>query len=147
MILRVLHKIQIDKADGIGVVPVWLTQPWYPLFMSLVVSQPIYFEPYETLLFSPHRKCTPTSESFPCSGTLIREAFRMRGATEEAADIMMKSISDGTVKQYNKPIRLWWNFCQEERVSFFESPISAVLKFLTEIVKSTNSYSTVNIYI
>nr|CAH7764024.1 unnamed protein product [Callosobruchus chinensis] len=49
-ILRVLQKIEMDQAEGIVVVPRWVTQPWYPHFMSLLKSEPIYFSPKEDLI-------------------------------------------------------------------------------------------------
>lgn len=45
VILKTLRKIITDRAQGIMVVPFWPTQPWYPLFMSLLVSNTITFSP------------------------------------------------------------------------------------------------------
>lgn len=50
IILRTLQKIITDGAEGIVVVPVWPTQPWYPLFMSLLLSEPLVFPPDKNLL-------------------------------------------------------------------------------------------------
>ncbi|KAH9631118.1 hypothetical protein HF086_008620 [Spodoptera exigua] len=44
VILKMLRKILSDKAKGVVVVPLWPTQPWYPLFKNLLVSDLIYFE-------------------------------------------------------------------------------------------------------
>lgn len=55
MILKTLQKICCDKAEGIVVVPYWTTQPWYPLFKSLLIKQPIIFQPDKKLLLSPFR--------------------------------------------------------------------------------------------
>lgn len=52
IILKVLRKIQTDGARGILVVPHWPTQPWYPMFMGLLVSDVITFEPGENLIIS-----------------------------------------------------------------------------------------------
>lgn len=41
MILKCLHKIIADKAKGIIVFPMWPSQPWYPLLMSMLVSKVI----------------------------------------------------------------------------------------------------------
>lgn len=59
VILQTLKKIQTDEAEGVVVVPLWPTQPWYPLFTSLIVSEKILFKPQLTLLSSPHRKTHP----------------------------------------------------------------------------------------
>ncbi|CAD6230766.1 GSCOCG00012196001-RA-CDS [Cotesia congregata] len=56
LILKTLKKIQTDQACGISVVPNWCGQPWYPLWLSLLDSQPIIFQPDFNLLRSPCRK-------------------------------------------------------------------------------------------
>lgn len=56
IILKTLQKIMADKAQGIVVVPDWPTQPWYPIFHSLLISKPIFFSPNKDLLLSIDRK-------------------------------------------------------------------------------------------
>lgn len=50
MVLRMLQKIIDDKAEGIVVVPFWISQPWYPIFKALLVDEPIIFKPNRYLL-------------------------------------------------------------------------------------------------
>lgn len=50
LIPRVLHKIINDKAEGVVVVPLWTSQPWYPLFCSLLSKEPIVLQPDLSLL-------------------------------------------------------------------------------------------------
>lgn len=59
IISKVLHKIKCDKAEGILVVPFWPTQPWYPIWMNLLVSEVLYFQPNQNLLISPFREQHP----------------------------------------------------------------------------------------
>ena len=54
LIPRVLKKTQTQGADVILVAPVWKTQPWYPLLLSLVVDWPRLLP-----------KLTPNIESVP----------------------------------------------------------------------------------
>lgn len=44
VILKTLRKIITDKARGVVVVPHWPTQPWYPIFKSLLLHSPIVFK-------------------------------------------------------------------------------------------------------
>jgi hypothetical protein len=53
IILKVLRKIATDKAEGIVVAPLRPTQPWYPLYQTLLVSNIITFEPYDNALVFP----------------------------------------------------------------------------------------------
>nr|CAH7733493.1 unnamed protein product [Callosobruchus chinensis] len=39
------NKIIKDKAEGIVVAPQWCSQPWYPIFKSLLVVDPLIFSP------------------------------------------------------------------------------------------------------
>lgn len=56
LILRVLQKIIHDQAEGIVVVPFWPSQPWYPLFSSLMIRGPVVLRPHIDLLSLPNRK-------------------------------------------------------------------------------------------
>lgn len=56
IIARVLRKIINDRATGTFVVPLWPTQPWYPLFTSLRNGPTIVFKPNSSLLTSPYRQ-------------------------------------------------------------------------------------------
>lgn len=59
IITRVLQKIMTDKAEAVVVVPNWPTQPWFPLFNKLLVSEPMYLKPNKDLLKSPFRDQHP----------------------------------------------------------------------------------------
>lgn len=50
IILKALRKIITDDAKGIMVVPMWPTQPWYPVFKSLVCSEMIIFKPNQNVI-------------------------------------------------------------------------------------------------
>ena len=40
LITRVLQKVREDGAEGIVVVPLWPTKPWYPVVMTTLVRKP-----------------------------------------------------------------------------------------------------------
>ena len=42
---RVLSKIKPDNASGILVVPLWPTQPWFPVMLDLLIDHPRHIEP------------------------------------------------------------------------------------------------------
>lgn len=73
LISKVLHKIKHDKAEGIVVVPLWPTQPWYPVWSKLLTSEILYFQPNENLLLSPFR------EEHPLQADLTLMAGRLSG--------------------------------------------------------------------
>ena len=63
LILSVLKKIKDDKAEGIVVIPDWPTQPWYPVFHSLLVKEPVVFNPDKKLLMNCCREPHPLWKS------------------------------------------------------------------------------------
>ena len=63
LIGRVLQKIINDEAEGILVVPNWPSQPWFPVYMSLVSSKIYSFGPSNDLLISSFRISHPLSSS------------------------------------------------------------------------------------
>lgn len=72
LIPRLLKKIIEDRAEGIVVAPLWSSQPWYPLFVSLLKTKPIYFEPNIDLLHSPSRKhCYPLWKDITLVGGIL----------------------------------------------------------------------------
>ena len=56
IILRVLEKVQQDKARGILIVPYWPNQPWFPVFQRLIVNKYLILGPANNLLLSLCRK-------------------------------------------------------------------------------------------
>lgn len=70
IILRTLEKIIADQAEGILVVPMWPSQPWYPIFLSLLVKEPLIFKPKPNLV-SFGRLQHPLSEHLSLMGGLL----------------------------------------------------------------------------
>lgn len=58
----------------------------------------------------------------------------------------MKSIAEGTLKQYNKAVKLWWIFCQKNRCDLFNCSTPELLQFFSKTVENVKSYSTLNVY-
>ncbi|XP_051174806.1 uncharacterized protein LOC127290347 [Leptopilina boulardi] len=69
-----------------------------------------------------------------------------KGASQEAAEMMLNSLSPKTIQQYSKPIKLWWEFCQRNNLDIFCDSTPAALQFFTETARTTRSYSTLNVY-
>lgn len=55
IVLKTLRKICAEGARGIVVVPYWPSQPWFPLFRSMLISDVLIFKPRTNLLLSPCR--------------------------------------------------------------------------------------------
>lgn len=59
---------------------------------------------------------------------------------------MISSLSPSTIKQYEKPLRLWWLHCKEKDISVFDTNTATVIDFLSNILPSIGSCGTLNSY-
>lgn len=71
LILRVLRKICRDRATGVLVIPYWPTQPWFPLFNELRISNLVILEPNKNLLSSPFRAEYPTWKTLTLAAAIL----------------------------------------------------------------------------
>lgn len=58
--------------------------------------------------------------------------------------MILASLSDNTIKQYNPCLRQWHQFCQENEIDFYRASVSDVLKFLTKLYNRGCKYGTLN---
>ena len=86
----------------------WTTQRWFPLLMELIESTPIKFSPTQDLLISSSWESHVIREPFLGGRQTIRTTFLRKGFDEEAAEVMLLSVQESTLNQYEIPIRLWW---------------------------------------
>ncbi|KAJ8921889.1 hypothetical protein NQ315_008522 [Exocentrus adspersus] len=130
LLQKVINKIKTEKAKGIVVYPIWKSQPWFPILENLRSSDPIIFTPYKSLLLSPFREEHPML------------AYLNRGVPESAIEVLVSSLADSTIKQYNSTYAKWWAFCKDGEV--FTSDSNKIIEFLnTELQKGAN-YNTIN---
>lgn len=69
-----------------------------------------------------------------------------RGTPETALETTFASISNATIAQYDKPLRLWWLYCKQKGTSCFSPSAPLLLDFLASLLPKTGSYSTLNTY-
>ena len=62
LIARLLMKVQVEGATVVLVTPLWETQPWFPVFMSMLVDLPFLPNIPDLLTQSPNCDC-PLSET------------------------------------------------------------------------------------
>ena len=105
IILHCVQKIEQEEAEGMLVVPNWLTQPWYTKLMQMITDYPRLLPVQKDILTHPSQKgsCHPLWQRLhvmacKLSGQLIQK----QGVSTEAADIILKSWRPGTTsKQYH----------------------------------------------
>lgn len=55
LLSKVLNKIKRDGCNVLVIAPFWKTQPWFPLYKKMAISEIIILGPNKTLLFDPYR--------------------------------------------------------------------------------------------
>jgi len=70
----------------------------------------------------------------------------IRGAPPAALATLLASISDTTIAQYSRPIRIWWYFCRKQQISGFIPSIPLLLEFLSSFLSGIGSYATLYTY-
>ena len=78
---------------------------------------------------------------YPGGRQIIREALILQGTSVSAIETTMASLASSSFKQYEKPIFLWWKFCNNTKISIFSSPRTHVLEFVAECFQTLEFFS------
>ncbi|XP_053593379.1 uncharacterized protein LOC103579263 [Microplitis demolitor] len=84
------------------------------------------------------------NETLTCGREIIREAFVIKGIKEESISIMLSSLTESTVKQYERPLIRWLVFAQENNIDAFEAASTEVISFLASWFNEGAKYGTLN---
>ena len=140
LIPRVLMKAQCQGADIILVTPVWKTQPWYPLLLSMLVDWPCLLPEQDTITVSV--PIMPQLAMWSISG-------KDWGSKAFQARLRTSSSNHGG----RKPIR-HMTHCLGDGIAGvlnggsdpFSGPVSAVANFLVSLFQDGYQYNSVNAY-
>ncbi|XP_046602576.1 uncharacterized protein LOC124296587 [Neodiprion lecontei] len=127
LVLRFLRKVIADRACGIAIVPNWPSQPWFPIFMDLLVSPASITE----------------ITGFDCR-EIVGESYRRKKFSDSVIETLLASLAESTWKQYSGPIKLWANFCRETETDIYKASANRILEFLQMRYGSGASYGTLN---
>ncbi|XP_031333948.1 uncharacterized protein LOC116163960 [Photinus pyralis] len=82
---------------------------------------------------------------YPGGREVIREAFKRKGLPDNAIETIFSSLAVSTVKQYNTTLKLWWEFCEEQKISPYEGEVLKIISFLQNLLETTeNRYGSFN---
>ena len=85
-------------------------------------------------------------KDYPGCRSFVRDAFKIKLVPEETVDIMISSLTDSSLKQYDSGLKKWWDFCKLKDMDPFIFSIQNVLVFLTAEYEKKASYGTLNSY-
>ncbi|XP_044585057.1 uncharacterized protein LOC123265399 [Cotesia glomerata] len=132
IITKVIKKIKDDKAEVILVVPHWPTQVWFPAFKKLSIEDWV-------------TSSSPCHKTYPGCRQAISQALLGKGMPKEAVEILLASLADSTLKNYNGTLKLWWNWNDESDGNPYEVSGEKILKFLTKRFSDGVGHSTINL--
>ncbi|KYN23503.1 hypothetical protein ALC57_04087, partial [Trachymyrmex cornetzi] len=102
LIPKVLRKIVDERATGVLLVA---SQPWFPLFVRLLISEPLILPPLLTHYYLPLLgSLTRNGRTFPWR-QIIRRSFQSQTAPPVVLDTLIASLSTSTINQYIRPLR------------------------------------------
>ena len=105
---------------------------------TLVSSSPLstYGQPSDSTMFqnppdTVSQRCTSPLEEPAAANSLqtLRRTFEQRGISSQAADIIIRSWTCGTQKQYQPYIKKWLEFCHGRENNPYDPPIATVWLF------------------
>lgn len=108
VIPRCIQKIIQDQAQGILIIPVWPTQPWFSQAYT-----------------------TPTTQQVTTNGlSAFWESFKRYIVSPEITKILMASWQDSTKKQYKVHVEKWLAFCHQMCISYRSLKVNEALDLL-----------------
>lgn len=57
---------------------------------------------------------------------------------------MISSISKNTIAQYSSSLKQWWEYCNKNKIDFYNFSVPSLLDFLTNCFNQGSSYGTLN---
>jgi integrase len=76
----------------------------------------------------------------------MRQALSRRGLQPASLEIMIASLSQSSLKQYDVALKKWWNFCSSKSINIYQPTIPQIIDFLTEMFNKGCQYGTLNTY-
>lgn len=67
-----------------------------------------------------------------------------RSTPTVALDIMIASLSQNSLNQYDVYLKKWWIFCQSKGINIYDSFIPNIIEFFTKMYNDGNQYGSMN---
>lgn len=81
-------------------------------------------------------------EHYPGCIRTLWLAHRSRGVPESVINILISSLAENTIKQYNSTYKKWWEFCGGNDV--FNAEPNKIMEFLNAEFEKGSNYNTLN---
>ena len=85
-----------------------------------------------------------SGKAYPGCREAIREAFLRKKAPVDSLDIILASLEESTLKQYNSTLKEWWKFCGGDDIDPLDASAENVLAFLSKRFQGGAKYGVLN---
>lgn len=82
--------------------------------------------------------------TYPGCREIVERAYRLKNMPEDSIAVILASICEKTLKQYDSALRKWWNFYLSHKLSPFLPDIPNIVKFLSDEFVNGAKYGTLN---
>lgn len=76
----------------------------------------------------------------------MRTALLRRSIPPSSLEIVLASLSNNSIKQYNVCLKRWHSFCLQNNRDIFDASVPTIIYFLTQLFNSGAQYGTLNSY-
>ena len=131
------------------ITPLWKTQSWHPLILSLLGDFPRLIPHQPDLRSSDATGATVLDAARGTStGRLayLRQSYSSRGFSPQATDLMLASWRDKSNSNYGSSFSKWSSWCQQRGRDPLSGPIEDVVNFLAGLFSEGYQYQSLNAY-
>ena len=147
IILKVLQKIQQDKAQAIVVVPYWTTQIWFPVFLAMLVDHPLIMTASLNILYFPvHPKTSrplhPKLKLLVAHISVVTLTHKMFLQQQNIYSCLLEEFQPG---EDTTVLQQWHDFHGREETNYLLPDVTSELKFFTELYEKGWQYSSITL--
>ena len=145
--LKVLQKIQQDKAQTIVVVPYWTTQTWFPVFLAMLVDHPLIMTASLNILYFPvHPKTShplhPKLKLLVAHISVVTLTHKMFLQQQNIYSCLLEEFQPG---EDTTVLQQWHDFHGREETNYLLPDVTSELKFFTELYEKGCQYSSITL--
>ncbi|KAL4718583.1 hypothetical protein ACJJTC_018224 [Scirpophaga incertulas] len=127
------------------------TIPWSGYFFyafppfSMILNLSIYdIYLYGKLYRKKHQQSDGSSTDYPSCRIIIRTALLKRSIPPSSLNIMMASLSENSIRQYDSCLKKWFHYCKSNNLDMYETSVPNLILFLTELFNNGAQFGTLN---
>ena len=102
LISKTLTKVTIDQTELTPVAPVWQAQPWWPVLLRLLISQPALLPNSNSPILTDPTEPSSSNVSSPSLGRVshLYQRFQTESIPTNVADLLIAATRTSTHKTY-----------------------------------------------